>query len=218
MKKVGLFINHPECSQDCCLAISAILSSKYEVQVFDINELAGELNLNQFYCVIFPGGIGDSNSYHHLFKRKVANKVADYVFWGGRYLGICMGAYWAAPRYFDIVNDMDVVQYIKRDNAEIKRSYATTAKVNWKGSEQDMFFYDGCAIIGDESKFDVIARYANGDPMAIIQRRVGLIGCHPESMKYWYEEPWQYLESKWHDYRHHQLLIEFVDDLISRNC
>ena len=36
----------------------------------------------------------------------------------------------------------------------------------------------------DESKFQTIARYKNGDPMAIMQGNVGLIGCHPESEKH----------------------------------
>jgi len=212
---IALFIADPKCSVQSGNGIMRALDSHYHFKIFGKNELEDNFfdNINM---IAVPGGFGDSDSYDTLFKYN-ADRIRKFVQDGGKYLGICMGAYWAAPRYFDIVSDMDVVQYIKRDNADVRRSYATTAKVNWKGSEQNMFFYDGCAIIGDESKFDVIARNANGDPMAIIQRRVGLIGCHPESMKYWYEEPWQYLDSKWHDYKHHQLLIEFVDDLISRN-
>jgi hypothetical protein len=77
-----------------------------------------------------------------------------------------------------------------------------------------MFFYDGCSLIGDETKFDTIARYTNGDPMAIIQGRIGLIGCHPEAEKFWYDK--KYLKSYWHNEDHHRILLEFVDDLMTR--
>jgi hypothetical protein len=76
-----------------------------------------------------------------------------------------------------------------------------------------MYFYDGCALIGDESKFNVISRYASGDPMAIIKDRVGLIGCHPEAPLYWYEKPWGYINKHWNNGRHHNLLLEFVNKL-----
>jgi hypothetical protein len=75
-----------------------------------------------------------------------------------------------------------------------------------------MYFYDGCALVGDENKFETVARYANNDPMAIIQNRVGLIGCHPESQQFWYDK--KYLKPHWHQGQHHQLLLEFVDQLM----
>jgi len=76
-----------------------------------------------------------------------------------------------------------------------------------------MYFYDGCALIGDESKFKVIARYANNDPMAIIQGRIGLIGCHPEAPEYWFQKPWQYINKYYNGGRHHKLLLNFVNEL-----
>jgi hypothetical protein len=127
-----------------------------------------------------------------------------------------MGAYWAGSRYFDILDGVDAVQYITRPGADIRRSYGTTAPVLWNNSAEDMYFYDGCALVGDESKFDTVARYANGDPMAIMQGRIGIIGCHPESQQYWYQTPWQYIESKWHNQQHWNLLLEFADQLVLR--
>ena len=152
------------------------LSPKYQFKLFDVGEIDND-TLNEVDIVAFPGGIGDSDKYYDFFRRRVANMVADFVDDGGRYLGICMGAYWAGSHYFDILEDVDAVQYIKRPNADIRRSYSTVASVNWLGGSHSMFFYDGCSLIGDETKFDTIARYTNGDPMAIIQGRIGLIGC-----------------------------------------
>ena len=164
--------------------------------------------------IAFPGGIGDSRSFDSFFRRKAQNAVADYVAEGGRYLGICMGAYWAGSYYFDILDGVDAVQYIKQPNATVKRSYSTVTEVIWNGKPTSMYFYDGCSLIGHPIKYKTIATYANGDPMAIIQNRIGIIGCHPESLKYWYEAPWNYINQHWHNGDHHKLLLEFVDDLM----
>jgi glutamine amidotransferase-like uncharacterized protein len=166
--------------------------------------------------VAFPGGIGDASSYDKFFRRKAQNAVANYVQQGGRYLGICMGAYWAGSYYFDILDSVDAVQYIRQSTSDIKRSYSTVAKIKWNNQSEDMFFYDGCALVGDTSKFKTVATYANGDAMAIIQNRIGLIGCHPESQEYWYKEPRKYINQYWHQGKHHSLLLEFVNQLMEQ--
>jgi len=210
---IALFINHPECSKDCCDGMVLSLTPHFNVKLFTKEEV----NYSTFSgvdIVAFPGGIGDSDSYDKFFRRRAENTIADFVSGGGRYLGICMGAYWAGSHYFDILDGVDAVQYIRRPFADIRRSYGTVAPVLWNGQAENMYFYDGCALIGDESKFTTVARYANGDPMAIIQKKIGLIGCHPESQLYWYQEPWQYINQYWHSGRHWNLLLDFADRLI----
>lgn len=211
---IALFLHNPECSIDCVEAMTHALSEKYEVKTFSEKDLDDPNFFNDISIVAFPGGIGDSDSHYKFFTRRIGNKISDFVKNGGHYLGICMGAYWADQWYFDIIDDVRAVQYIKRPNADVKRSYGTVAKVNWNGTEEHMYFYDGCALIGDESKFKTVARYSNGDPMAIIKGRIGLIGCHPEASLYWYEKPWQYINKYWNDGRHHKLLSNFVDELM----
>jgi glutamine amidotransferase-like uncharacterized protein len=211
-KTISLFMNHPECSKDCCEGMTEALGSEYDIKIFSANECNSK-TLESADIVAFPGGIGDASSYDKFFRRKAQNAVADYVSNGGRYLGICMGAYWAGSHYFDILDNVDAVQYIKRPGADVKRSYGTITPVVWNGDKINMYFYDGCALVGDTTKFKTIATYANGDAMAIIQNRVGLIGCHPESRKYWYEKPWHYINQYWHNGEHHKLLLEFVNTL-----
>ena len=214
-KTIALFINHPECSKDCCDGMTEALKQDYIIKLFTANECNSE-TLSSVDMVAFPGGIGDASSYDKFFRRKAQNAVADYVQQGGRYLGICMGAYWAGSYYFDILDNVDTVQYIKQPTSDIKRSYSTVATVNWNNQIENMFFYDGCALVGDTSKFKTISTYANGDAMAIIQNRIGLIGCHPESQEYWYKEPRQYINKHWHQGKHHSLLLEFVDQLMEQ--
>jgi glutamine amidotransferase-like uncharacterized protein len=214
--RIALFQHHPECSRECCQGMIHALSPHYDIQTFDQGQLTADLLANTD-IVAFPGGIGDSDSYYRFFPRRVGNLVADFVDRGGHYLGICMGAYWAAHWYFDILDGVDAVQYIKQPGAEIRRSWGTVAEVTWQGQKEHMFFYDGCALIGDNTKFTTIATYANGDAMAIIQDRIGIIGCHPESQPFWYERPHAaHARQHWHDWYHHWLLLQFTDQLIGK--
>jgi len=210
---IAIFYHHPECSKDCIDGMKECLSNDYEISTFSQDECNPE-TLSKFDMIAFPGGIGDASSYDKFFRRKAQNAVADYVANGGRYLGICMGAYWAGGYYFDILDSVDAVQYIKQPTATVKRSYGTVTEVMWNDKLVNMYFYDGCALIGDSSKFKTVATYANGDAMAIIQNRIGIIGCHPESLKLWYEKPWNYINKYWHEKEHHKLLLEFVNELM----
>jgi glutamine amidotransferase-like uncharacterized protein len=211
MKTIALFNHHPECSDQCCSGAMRSLSPNYQVKWFTVRDDLNEV-LSNADAVFFPGGIGDSDSYFDFYTRTKANAIANFVLRGGRYIGVCMGAYWAGSRYFDLLDRVDAVQYIKRPTAEIRRSYGTVADIEWLGQKEKMFFYDGCTFVGP-GNYDTVAKYANDEPMAIIQGNVGIIGCHPESEEFWYEEPYQYLNGYYHDGKHHNLLLDFVNRL-----
>jgi hypothetical protein len=166
--------------------------------------------------VVFPGGVGDSESYHRFFKDKKKVKfITEYVRCGGRYLGICMGAYWAGREYFNLLQNADAVQYITRPNTDTRRPHPKAMDVTWLGTNHQMYFYDGCAITGDPVNFNTVATYANGDPMAVIQNRIGVIGCHLESEEFWYQQH-SWMKLKYHGGVHYQLLHNFVDTLMQR--
>ena len=75
-----------------------------------------------------------------------------------------MGAYWADFDYFNILDGVRAVQYIRRPGTDTRRPHAKAISVTWNGVPDRMYFYDGCALIGDETTFETVARYANGDP------------------------------------------------------
>ena len=185
------------------------LQSHYNFKIFTRHELEPEF-FDDVDCVAFPGGMGDSDAHDWLFKVN-GPVIRNYIARGGRYLGICMGAYWADLDYFNILHGVRAVQYIRRPGTDTRRPHAKAISVTWNGVPDRMYFYDGCALIGDETTFETVARYANGDPMAIIQNNVGLIGCHPESREFWYDK--NYLKPHWHRGDHHQRLLDFVDRL-----
>jgi glutamine amidotransferase-like uncharacterized protein len=209
---IALFIADPKCSVQCANGMIASLGSDYNFKIFSKNALENNFFENVDMIAV-PGGIGDSESFHHLFKHN-KERVLDFVLKGGKYLGICMGAYWAGSHYFKMLDDVDAVQYITRPNTETRRPHAKAIEVKWNGHPDRMFFYDGCALVGDSTKFKTIATYANGDAMAIIQNNIGLIGCHPESEKFWYDS-YSWMGKHWHNNAHHKILLEFVNEMFA---
>lgn len=206
--KIALFMNNPVADVSCCNGMIEALENYYRFSIFSKKTIA-EIDFSKIDLVAFPGGTGDADLFDRLVKNN-AQIIQSYIQNGGKYLGICMGAYWAGKDYFNLLNKVKVQQYITRPKAEVRRSYQTTLTVTWKRRETEMFFFDGCAFIGD--KFKTIARYANGDAMAIIQNNIGLIGCHPESRESWYKK--KYMRNRWHGSEHHKLLQEFVNELL----
>ena len=212
MKKIALFVCDPKCSVQSSNGVMNALSSNYNFKLFSKNEVENGF-FDDVDMVIFPGGIGDSDSYDTILKNN-KDVVVDFVTRGGKYLGICMGAYWAGKDYFDILDGVDSLQYIKRPNTDTRRPHAKNIKVNWQGTNTTMFFYDGCVMVGD-GHYETIATYANGDAMAIIQKNIGLIGCHPESQQFWYDS-YSWLKGKYHNGTQHKLLLDFVNKLMER--
>ena len=164
--------------------------------------------MRSLQIVAFPGGVGEADEWSQIFHDAVAD-VRLFAQKGGVYLGICMGAYWAGPGYFDLIKGLEVGQYIKQPNSEIKRSYATTAEVDWLDTREKMFFWDGPVF---NEVGEVVGRYKNGGVMALRKDNIGLIGCHPESQESWYGK--KYLKNKWHGGRHWELLQEFTRSLL----
>ena len=214
MKTIALFVNDPMCSVQSCNGVINALQDSYNIKLFSKNNLE-DCFFDDVDMIVVPGGIGDANTYYKLFKNNSA-RIVEYVANGGKYLGICMGAYWAGSEYLNILDKLEVVQYITRPGTCTRRPHAKNMPVTWRGQPYDMFFYDGCAIVGgDMSPYETIATYSNGDNMAIIQNRIGLIGCHPESEQFWYDG-YSWLKGKYHNGTQHNLLLDFVNELMER--
>jgi len=210
---IALFVADPKCSVQSSNGIISSLDSQYNFKLFSKNKLEKNF-FNGVDIVAVPGGFGDSDSYEKLFQHN-GERVIDFVANGGRYLGICMGAYWAGSHYFSLLKDVDAVQYLKRPGTDTRRPHAKNMPITWRGTSTKMFWYDGCALVGNDTKFETVATYSNGDAMAIFQNRLGLIGCHPESQPFWYES-YSWMKAHYHDGVHHKLLLNFTNELMQR--
>lgn len=211
-KSIAIYIRYPISDIECALALNKVCKKKFKTAFLNHKTLV-EKNLKNFDCIAFPGGLGEVDNFDFLLRDK-KDLIKNYLNSGGKYLGICMGAYIAGKHYFDLLKDADCIQYVKRKNSEIKQEEEKKIiKVFWKRKLYNMYFYDGCAIIGNEKKFTIYSRYKNKDPMAIIQNNIGLMGCHPESPLEWYKE--LSMES-FYNKNNHKLLIDFIEDLFAR--
>lgn len=113
------------------------LGQYYNFKIFSKNEVE-DVFFNDVDIVAFPGGMGNSDSWHKVLKPN-KKKVLDFIGQGGRYLGICMGAYWAGSHYFDILDGVDAVQYITQPNTDTRRPHAKALAVTWNGASERMF-------------------------------------------------------------------------------
>ena len=206
LPKLAVFVNHPECSIQSAHGIIRALYEHFQIDCIGRHQLRDKI-LKKYDLMIVPGGLGDSDTWHNILE-PFNDSVQSYINKDKKYLGICMGAYWAGSYYLNLLKGVEPVQYIKRKKAEVRRSYGTVVEVDWLGNKEHMYFYDGCSFMNRGGKYDVIATYDNNDAAAIIQNNVGAIGPHLESDVYWYSKP--YMKSYWHEYRHHELLLNFV--------
>jgi hypothetical protein len=205
---IALFLYDPKCSVQSGNGIIHALQSDYNFKIFSKNKLEDNF-FDDVDMVAVPGGFGDASSFDTAFKYN-KKRIQQFVQNGGKYLGICMGAYWAGQPYFDILKNVDAVQYITQPNTDTRRPHAKDLHILWRNRPERMFFYDGCALVGDTTKFDIIARYGNGDAMAIKQSNIGLIGCHPEAEQFWYDS-YTWMKGKY--VSKHNLLLDFVNQL-----
>jgi len=217
VKRIAIFVDHPRCSIDGVNSIMSILQPHYSFKIFTKHDLYFEDWFDDVAMIVVPGGIGDAQAFHRAMRHHIP-RIRDFVLNdGGRYLGICMGAYWAGKHYLNLLQDRDCVQYLARPNSDTRRPHAKDLEITWNGKKERMFWYDGCSVVGS-GPLDVIATYPNGDPMAAFQGRVGLIGSHPEAERTWYSE-YSWMRKVWDEDRakqNHGLLLEFVDELMRR--
>lgn len=211
--KIALFVHQPMCSIQSGNGLINALEPYYNFKIFTKHELENVF-FDDVDMIAFPGGFGNSDAYDYLLKKNVG-VIKKFVDRGGRYLGVCMGAYWAGKHYFNLLDGVDAVQYYKRPTACTRRPHTKAMPVTWNGQPEKMFFNDGCTFIGNAKKYTTLATYSNGDPMAIMQNRMGLIGCHPESEKFWYDG-YSWMPDHWHNGTHHKLLLDFVDQLMRK--
>ena len=99
---IALFIADPKCSVQSGNGIMKALGEYYNFKLFSKNALEDNF-FEGVDMIAVPGGFGDSESYKILLKHS-ADRIREFVSNGGRYLGICMGAYWAGSHYFNILD------------------------------------------------------------------------------------------------------------------
>lgn len=137
-----------------------------------------------------PGGGQDIPGAAASIGKNSLKAVRQYVSNGGRYLGICMGAYLAGDPGFGLVAG-EVDSEVDRPRSALHGIADTVTPVVWRGQKRWIYFQDG-AMLPDAPGAVVLATYPNRDIAAATYRygkgRVGLVGPHPEADESWYRQ------------------------------
>jgi glutamine amidotransferase-like uncharacterized protein len=223
-----IYVENPMCSIDCADGLRDVLESSPSYQVTLVGpgsipkqDLNSDI-MRKADCVVMPGGTGDASRFKKSKLKNIKEELQEYISEGGKYLGICMGAYFADKRYFDILSKSTrAVQYAKRTGSTIKHEKHAIVTLDWEHEEKNIYFHDGTAFVPSlfHSKIngDVVAKYKNGDAAALIQTygkgKVGVIGPHPEAQKWWfYVQP--KIKTRWLDCIQHKLVINFLKKML----
>lgn len=224
-----VYTEHPMCSIDCADATCEILNQTglYDARMIGPSSFPelefNEENISKARCLVFPGGEGDADQFDdNLLNYK--QMVAKYVSNGGKYLGICQGSYFASKHYFDLLDNIVAEQHIKRKGASTRRSGPAIVPISWRGKEpQPIYFYDGAAFVPPENKTElgycrVLATYENGEAAALIQHywdgSIGVIGPHPEAMKWWFYSQTT-VKDGWKNDMQHWMLLDMMKTLLA---
>jgi glutamine amidotransferase-like uncharacterized protein len=213
------------CSLDCADAVCDVLndSGMYRAKMIGPHSFPemefSVKNLMKADCLVIPGGWGDSDQFDQQLI-SYSDIIIDYIAKGGKYLGICMGSYFVGSHYLNILNKADAVQYVRRKGATIHHENHDVVNLLWEREQRSVYFHDGAAFIPKGAKkipADIIATYQNGDAAALIQKykkgKIGVIGPHPEAMKWWFYSQTR-IKTRWKDCIQHDLLLNFVEKLL----
>jgi glutamine amidotransferase-like uncharacterized protein len=101
---IALFVHQPKCSVQSGNGIIQSLGQYYNFKIFTKHELEDDF-FDDVDIVAVPGGIGDSDAFEYLMRIN-GQRIRNFVASGGRYLGVCMGAYWADTDYLGLLDNV----------------------------------------------------------------------------------------------------------------
>lgn len=138
-----------------------------------------------------PGGDGSVDEASVALTAGEQRAIVAWVRAGGRYLGICQGAYLAgSDPGMGLLAPADTGQYIASRGATTTRTEDTLVPLRWEGRTVQAYFQDGSYVGDDLTGLTVIARSTNGRVAAATRSvgagRVAVIGTHPEAPLRWY--------------------------------
>lgn len=140
---------------------------------------------------VHPGG-GDLEPAWHVMAQDAA-LLADWVRGGGRYLGLCLGAYLAGDDPGFALWPGKVFDYISTPRAEVTTPAPAVVQVTWRDTVKRLYFQDGTAFsAADDRAVTPLASYRNGQLASasapVGSGRVTLTGPHPEAPLSWFRD------------------------------
>ncbi|UXV17965.1 BPL-N domain-containing protein [Pseudomonas fluorescens] len=183
-----------DCSESVKRALQR-LSPTYQIDFVGADESVDITphNLARYDLYVQPGGGQDIPAALDSLGKARAEAIRDYVAKGGRYLGLCMGAYLADNSNLGLI-PQDLDSEAGRPGFEVAGIADAAVRVVWEGKADSVFYQDGPYFpkADGASPYTTIATYRNGDVAAARytyeQGVVVLSGPHPEAGKKWFED------------------------------
>ena len=181
-----------------------ISTRRYSIKRIDAKTILAEKWRADAALLVMPGG--RDVPYQEALVGKANSIIREYVSGGGKYLGLCAGAYYASSSFeFDAGGELEIIASRELGFFPGKAigpaygvgSYFYNSERGTKAAPLEVasdfqvasYFSGGCYFLDSEKypTVEVLARYSDipGRPAAIIQCAVGkgmaiLTGVHPE--------------------------------------
>jgi glutamine amidotransferase-like uncharacterized protein len=183
-----------DCSENVKQALLR-LSPDYQIDFVGADEAVDitPQTLARYDLYVQPGGGQDIPAALDSLGAARVQAIREYVARGGRYLGLCMGAYLADNGNFGLIR-YDLDSEAGRPGFEVKGIEDAAVRVVWDGKADSVFYQDGPYFPKADARapYTVIATYANGDVAAArytyAKGVVVLSGPHPEAGQEWFED------------------------------
>lgn len=187
----------------CCADAMASMLQADTKQNFKIIYAGGSGDPNVETALATPGVKlyaqpgGDGNSYATAYQQGFASDpgakaaIQNFVNSGGRYIGICMGAWFTASDAFDLIPG-SIENWPTTAGAEITDATADViVNINWRGTLRKMFYQGGPnMILNSGVNSTVLGTFNNAKVATVVYSygsgKVGLSGPHPEATSDWY--------------------------------
>ena len=190
----ALVYSGPSSGDDCPEAIAAVTrEAGLPVQFVDSpDKIPGRLN--GAAVLVIGGTTGDLETIRQSFTSKTVEAIRQYVRDGGRYWGVCGGAYLAAEKFVGSdgpVEGLKLIPASAKDHSDDLEARLET--ILWRGKKSVLYLQGSPKFVLTDSKADVevIAQF-DDDSIAALQcacgkGKVAVSGPHPEARKSWLE-------------------------------
>lgn len=188
----------PAACDDCAEALARAIhrtDPRYRIDYVGPHEAADvtPATLRRYAIYIQPGGGQDIPAALRALGPERAQAIRGFVTHGGRYLGLCMGAYLADRSNLGLI-DADLDSEVGRPGSAAMDEDDTVVPVQWGARRKTLYYQDGPYFpnAGPRSGFQPIGLYANGDVAAARYRSgqgtIVLSGPHPEADASWFDD------------------------------
>jgi len=182
-----------DCAETVRTAIEH-LAPRYRVDFIGPREAVDitPATLRRYALYVQPGGGQDIPAALASLGEARSTALRDYVAQGGRYLGLCMGAYLADANNLGLIPE-ELDSAVGRPGFAVTTIDDAAVAVRWAGHDDTVFYQDGPYLPPSQAPgFRALATYANGDiaaaRYAFGQGVVTLSGPHPEADATWFDQ------------------------------